>query len=76
MIPKTKSRCKECKAAFMGNKGKKFCSLKCKADFHNRKNREKLAIYKSMFPNKALYQAEIDLLLKYSPLFRSLYKKC
>jgi predicted amidophosphoribosyltransferase len=68
--PKTKGICLQCQAEFEGNKGKKYCSERCRTNFHNEVKRQQWKAYK--WDKQRKMNELIDILARSSPLFNLL----
>src|SRR5690606_9722188 len=47
-------KCTQCEAEFNGRLNQRFCSVKCKNDFHNERNRERESVVNEV--NKTLHK--------------------
>lgn len=61
MIAKTIGICQHCEKSFEGNKGKKFCDVRCRTYFHNNKKRFELLGYRRQKAMELRKQEELEL---------------
>jgi len=60
-IAKTTGICQHCAKSFAGNKGKKFCDVRCRTYFHNNRKRLELLGYRRQKAMELRKQDEIAL---------------